>query len=194
MSKETKRLNEENKKLDEENRKLDEENKKLGEDKQKLSSENSKLKKKNKSGRNAILILILIILILAAVMFFFDPFGFGIGPNAGGGSQSAQSSDGSDAADDRSEEIPAETSVSIPEEYTQTVDTTAYTDVVVNGNSYILGAKESSIEDIISIIQTYTEEHNEEVVVKIFDNDATQNAMEELQSALDENGIRYIMQ
>lgn len=165
---------------------IEKQNEKLEKQNEKLEKQNRKLKKRSKAGGKIILFLLLIIAVLAAVIFFFDPFGFGIGPNAnkkGGGSDPAPASSAS----------AAETTVS-PEDPSETTKPQAYTDITVSGSTYVFGAEESDLDNIISVITKYTEEHHESVIAKIFDDNATVNAMEELKTALENAGIEYIMQ
>ena len=151
---------------------------------QKLEKQNKKLKKKNAAGGRVIIFLLLVIAVLAAVMFFLDPFGWGIGPNSGqansGSDTSASDTAAQDAADTTAEnETPAETESS-----------QAYTDVTVSGATYIFGTQEATIDDIIKVIN----DSGEDILVNIYDNDATQNAMEALTSALEANGTAYSIQ
>ncbi len=144
----------------------------------KLEKQNARLKKKNKAGGKIILVLLLIIAILAAVIFFFDPFGFGIGPNArqnGGGNV----------------KTPAATTAATAQAETEAPEadpTLSEFKVTVSGATYLLEDKtETTAEKIVALFK----ESNSKTLVRIIDESATQNAMEDLKKALDAEKIPY---
>ena len=144
----------------------------------KLEKQNTKLKKRNKAGGRFILVLLLVIALLAAVIFFFDPFGFGIGPNAnqqGGGSSPAPAAT----------TTAAETTAA-PEE---PVDPTIFEfRVTVSGATYLLDDNTETTADEIAELFTASDA---KTLVKITDDSATQNAIEDLKKVLDEKNIPY---
>lgn len=149
----------------------------LEKENEKLEKQNKKLKKRSSAGGKIIIFLLLIIVILAALLFFLDPFGWGIGPNAKGGAGNADTA-GAPAASQTEE---ADT------EPAETEKPQAYTDVTVAGATYIFGTEETTIDYIVSIVK----DSGEDVIVNIYDDSATQNAMEELIKRLESEGIRY---
>ncbi len=146
---------------------------------QKLEKQNKKLKKKTRRGALVILILLLIIGILLAVMFLFDPLGFGNGMGILRNGTSASASGGSTAAVTAAPDVTAATEPA-----------PTYIDVKVSGGTLICNGAESTAEEIASAAKAVTGD----VLVRITDDSATQNAMEGLISALDTAGIKYTIE
>ncbi|MBP3857359.1 MAG: hypothetical protein IK990_17285 [Ruminiclostridium sp.] len=153
----------------------------MAKDIEKLEKQNQKLKKKNKTGGKVIIVLLLIIAVLAAVLFFLDPFGWGIGPNAGknGGGSSADSTPAAAAnSSDTAEVTEAEPTVT---EYR----------VTVSGATYLLEDNtESTVEEIVAQFASL----DSKTLVRIIDDSATQNAMETLKAALEAENIEYVIE
>lgn len=78
------------------------------------------------------------------------------------------------------------------EEATETETTEAapvYADVKVSGSTYMYDGSESDTDALIEAVKKL----DGDVIVRITDDSATQNAMEELKQALDKNDIAYII-
>lgn len=152
---------------------------------QKLEKQNKKLKKKNKRGGLVILILLLIIVILLAVIFLFDPFGFGNGMGILKGGSSSAASGGSGAA------AATTTAAAVQTETTPAAPAPAYVDVKVSGGTLLYNGAEATAEDIAAAALASS---SGDVLVRITDDSATQNAMETLTAVLDASGIKYTIE
>ena len=153
---------------------------------EKLEQQNRQLKKKNKRGGKVILILLLIILVLAAAIFLFDPLGFGNGMGIlinGGASGS-----GSGSA------APAQTTQQTYEAEVTAAPVTEPTvtniNVTISGATYMYNGAEATVDDIIAAAT----DAEGEVIVKIRNDSATANAMDELIAELDKNTLPYTIE
>ena len=64
-----------------------------------------------------------------------------------------------------------------------------YADIKVSGSTYMYDGSESDTDALIEAVKKL----DGDVIVRITDDSATQNAMEELKQALDKNDISYII-
>jgi flagellar basal body-associated protein FliL len=126
-----------------------------------LERKNKKLKKRKKK-RLLIMLLILLLLILA---FLLLRFGFGLGTGKG--------SSGSEAGAD---------SPSSSSEKATTAEAPVFVDVKVSGSSYIYENQVKTLDEIKSTISTM----KDNVVIRITDDNATKNAMDDLTKMLDD--------
>lgn len=133
-----------------------------------LERQTKKLKKKKKK---RLLLLLLLLLLLGAVGLLMGLFGLfpGMGNDSGdGGSSKASSSDVSSSA--------AET--------TTTAAPTVYDDVKVSGSTYIYQGQVKTLEEIKTIVSNM----KENVTIRIIDDNATKNAMDNLVNMLTDSG------
>ncbi len=160
--------------------KLERQNDRLEKQNDKLEKQNKKLKKKNKAGGNVIIFLLIVIALLAAVMFLFDPFGFGLGaPFAIGGT-------GGSAAPAAA---PAQTTASAVTEAAVTeAPEPDYIEVTVSGATYLYEGSEKTAAEIADICAGKGKGK-----VRVNDDSATQNAIDELTAALKEKSIELLI-
>ena len=131
-----------------------------------LERKNKKLKKRKKK-RLLIMLLILLLLILA---FLLLRFGFGLGTGKG--------SSGSEAGAD---------SPSSSSEKATTAEAPVFVDVKVSGSSYIYENQVKTLDEIKSTISTM----KDNVVIRITDDNATKNAMDDLTKMLGDANRKY---
>ncbi len=148
-----------------------------------MSKKNDNKKKK----RSKIPVIILIIVLIFAVLCILSKLGFGGGGGFGkcgnGGnstSENSVSSENSKTAEEwPTEEVPTETNSE------SQAETVVYMDVTVSGDILKIGVEEKSADDIVSLAKETG------AVVRITDENAVNDAMESLISALDENNIPH---
>ncbi len=140
-----------------------------------LERQNKKLKKRKKK---RLLALLLILLLLGSIGLMLGLMGLlpGMGDD-GSGSGDSKSSSASSAADSSSE---AETT-------TTTAVPAVYDDVKVSGSTYIYQSQVKTLEEIKTIISNM----KENVVIRITDDNATKNAMDNLTNMLSDSKRSY---
>ena len=149
---------------------------------EKLEKQNKKLKKKNKAGGKVIIILLIIIALLAAVMFLFDPFGLGFGaPFAVGGSKGG-------AGGQASAVTSADTSPAVTEAPATEAPEPDHIEITVSGSTYLYNGSEKTADEIAKMC---SDEGISTVIIT--DDSATQNAIDELSSALRSAGIEMLL-
>lgn len=130
---------------------------------------------KKKSNRlfRKIRTLILILILIAAILVLLNHLGLGFGLGTGTGKDSGTVKKTADTAqsDDTTE---------------PTTDYIDYLELTVSGSSYIYRNSEYSLDDLISELKT-----EEDIRVRIRDDNASKAAYDSLVSALNENGIPY---
>lgn len=130
---------------------------------------------------NKLLLLILLLLILLIVLLIlFGGFGFGFGEKGDGGETQGSGASvsvqgGEEGADN------AEAADISPERMVE------YADVTVAGNSYLYDSGVTELDELTDKLG------ESDCVVRITDEGATQNAMEDLINALEQKDISYIM-
>lgn len=129
-----------------------------------------KNEKKKKSGK--LITIIIIILIIAAVLFLLNYLGLGLGGGKGSGG------DSKGEADTKAAKTTTVTTTEVAKEYES---------VKVSGSTYIYNGNVVELDTFIDTVSKM----NDNVVVLIEDDNATQNAMEDLKSALDKSGRAY---
>ena len=136
-----------------------------------LERKNKKLKKKKK---RRLLLLLLLLLLLGGGGLLMGMFGLlpGFGDSSSG-SDSASSSTASSSA--------AETTT------TTEAEPTIYVDIKVSGSSYIYEGTVKTLEEVKSTITTM----KDNVVVRITDDNATKNAMDNLKSMLTDSNRTF---
>ena len=133
-----------------------------------LERQTKKLKKKKKK---RLLLLLLLLLLLGSVGLLMGLFGLfpGMGDDSGdGGSSKASSSSASSSA----------------VETTTTAAPTVYDDVKVSGSTYIYQGQVKTLEEIKTIVSNM----KENVTIRIIDDNATKNAMDNLVNMLTDSG------
>lgn len=133
-----------------------------------LERQTKKLKKKKK---RRLLLLLLLLLLLGSVGLLMGLFGLfpGMGDDSGdGGSSKASSSSASSSA----------------VETTTTAAPTVYDDVKVSGSTYIYQGQVKTLEEIKTIVSNM----KENVTIRIIDDNATKNAMDNLVNMLTDSG------
>lgn len=136
-----------------------------------LERENKKLKKKRKK---RLLGLVAVIIIALAIILLLSYLGLGLGGGKGNGGAESVSESSS----------VAETTVST------TVTTEApkiLVDIKVSGSTYIYDGQEISLDDFKAKLATM----NDNVVISITDDNATANAMTDLEEMLDSEGRQF---
>lgn len=145
-----------------------------------------KKQKKKKRGRLAtiivLILLILVILLLGkALGLFGGGGGLGLGSSKDKGDDDGSTVNNSVTVSDSSEE---ESSVA--------EEPKVYDDIKVSGSTYLYKGSEISLEDLKDTFSM--EKMNVNVVARIGDDNATQNTMEQLTSALEEMGREYVIE
>lgn len=135
-----------------------------------LEKQKQKQKKKKKKRLFGLLIIIIILAVLLLVMQYL---GLGLGGGKGEGS-GASSDTNSSAA-----ETTTTTTAEIPKEFY---------DIKVSGSTYIVNEKVVELSDFISEFSYW----KDNVIVRITDDNATKNAMEDLKKALEDGGREYV--
>lgn len=129
-----------------------------------------------------LLLLIVLLIIIVVLLLIFGGFGFGFGfgeKGDGGETQGSGASvsvqGGEEGADN------AEAADISPERMVE------YADVTVAGNSYLYDSGVTELDELTDKLGA------SDCVVRITDEGATQNAMEDLINALEQKDISYIM-
>lgn len=149
---------------------------------------NQKKKKKNK-----LITLIIVILMIAGILFLLNYLGFGFGLGKGeGGGENTESQDKSVSVEDAAvsqEESTQSLEESSEEESQAETFVMQFVDITAAGSAYIYNGNVTELEAFIDTVGKM----NDNVVVRIIDDNATQNAMEDLQNALDENDRKFVI-
>ena len=138
-----------------------------------------------KAGIGALIIgLILALLRLLGYLGLGPDFGLGTG-KVSGNSESSVS-----ATQDISDKE-AETEAATEPETEEVTEAPAieYVEVKVSGGTIMYNGEEVSADDVVSAAKSA----GEDAIIRITDNDATQNAMEALKTVLDNNSVNYII-
>lgn len=145
-------------------------------------------KNQKKKKKNNLIALILLLLIVAAVLFLMKYLGIGFGFGEGGSGGEEKSPDKGVAAQTSA---PADEAKAMPEvtDESSEAETVEYVDITVAGSAFIYNNNVTELEVFMETV----DKMNEKVVVRITDDNATQNAMEDLEKALDEKGRSYIL-
>ena len=125
-------------------------------------------------GGKIILLLLIIIILLLVIILLMSLAGFGPGAGLfgkGSGDGSAQTSQ-SQSAEQNSEQGPV------------------YAEIKVSGGTILMDGSEISASDAADKAKSL----GSDVIVRITDDNATQNAVEELKSALDSAGLAYTIE
>ena len=134
----------------------------------------SKEKKEKKKKKKRLLFLIIILLLLAALLAILNWLGLGLGGGKGAGGDGS----GNDEATPSSS-VAAVESEEDPE----------YFDVKVSGSSYIMN--ENSVVDLDTIVDS-VKGLKDNYIVRITNDNATANAIDDLKSKLEDEGRKYI--
>ena len=135
----------------------------------------NKDRKEKKKKKKRLLFLIIILLLLAALLAILQWLGLGLGGGkgaGGGGSGNEETTPSSStaAADESSEEDPE------------------YFDVKVSGSIYTVDNAVIDLDTIASRVKGLKDNY----IVRIYNDNATANAMDELKSKLDSEGRKYV--
>lgn len=136
-----------------------------------LEKQKQKQKKKNRKRLSGLLIIIIVLAVLLLVLHYL---GLGFGGGKGEGSGGA-----SDTSSKTAETVTTTTTAEIPKEFY---------DIKVSGSTYIVNEKVVELSDFISEFSFW----KDNVIVRITDDNATKNAMEDLKKALEDGGREYI--
>lgn len=139
-------------------------------------------KEKKKSAKGGALLIIILLLIIAALvaLLLLDPFGWGI--FGGGGSSTGGTGSGS---------ATQSTTVAAAAESTEPQKQTVFIEVRISGATYIYNDSEASAEDIINAAKNA---EGDEIIVRIKDDSATENAVSDLTAALDKENISWLVE
>ena len=146
-------------------------------------------KEENKKKKNidfvsvlALFMLIIAVLMIIAGLGFGKGFGFGNGDGSGSGnSDNTSISENQETSGETAENEPAEeTTAEIPPE------SVIYIQVTVSGSTYVTDGNETTLESITEIAK------GDNIIVRITDDNAVADAMDNLISALEENNISYV--
>lgn len=145
---------------------------------------NQKKKKKNK-----LITLIIVILMIVGMLFLLNYLGFGFGFGKGEG-ENTEGEDKSVSIEDAA--VSQEESVEPQEDSAQSQEqalVVEFVDITVAGSAYIYNGNVTELEAFIDTVGKM----NENIVLRIIDDNATQNAMEDLQNALDEKERKFVV-
>lgn len=146
---------------------------------------NQKKKKKNK-----LITLIIVILMIVGMLFLLNYLGFGFGFGKGEGGENTEGEDKSVSVEDAA--VSQEESVEPQEDSAQSQEqalVVEFVDITVAGSAYIYNGNVTELEAFIDTVGKM----NENIVLRIIDDNATQNAMEDLQNALDEKERKFVV-
>ncbi len=135
----------------------------------------SKGRKEKKKKKKRLLFLLIILLLLAALLAILQWLGLGLGGGKGeggdgNGNESVNPSSSSAAADESSEEDPE------------------YFDVMVSGSKYIVDNNLIDLDTISSRVKGLKDNY----IIRISNDNATANAMDDLKARLDAEGRKFI--
>lgn len=151
--------------------------------------------KKKESGKGMLILLVLILLIVVVLFLLFYSDGLGLGNGFGTDSDNHNSGAEQSISDTlKHTEIHSEigelaVTESVSEILTETETELLIFDVTVMGSVYLYQNQEIILEDLLSDMQS----QQVYFMVRITDDNATQNAMEDLLTALQDADITYAM-
>lgn len=149
--------------------------------------------KKKESGKGMLILLVLILLIVVVLflLFYSDGLGNGFGTDSDNHNSGAEQSisDTLEHTEIHSETGELAVTESVSEILTETETELLIFDVTVMGSVYLYQNQEIILEDLLSDMQS----QQVYFMVRITDDNATQNAMEDLLTALQDADITYAM-
>lgn len=145
-------------------------------------------KNQKKKKKNNLITLIILLLIVAGVLFLMNYLGIGFGAGKGGDGDDEGTADRGITAEDPDKEENVD-EAKVETEPVSSEETVEYVDITVAGSAFIYNNNVTELEAFLETV----DKMNDKVVVRISDDNATQNAMEDLKAALDEKGRNYII-
>ena len=133
-----------------------------------LEKQRQKQKKKKKK---KLLGIMLIVIIIAALILIMQYLGLGLGGGKGEGS-----GDGKDVSASSNES--STTTTAVPKEFY---------DIKVSGSTYIIDERVVDLKSLVSTVKLMSDN----VIVRITDDNATKNAMDDLKKALTDDGREF---
>lgn len=133
-----------------------------------LEKQRQKQKKKKKK---KLLGIMLIVIIIAALILIMQYLGLGGGKGEGSG-------DGKDVSASSNEASVTTTTTAVPKEFY---------DIKVSGSTYIIDERVVDLKSLVSTVKLMSDN----VIVRITDDNATKNAMDELKKALTDDGREF---
>lgn len=128
--------------------------------------------------------ILIILLLIVAILMIISSLGFGGGFGLGGNNSGNSVASVSNSTSNSEQEVSSpETNVTSEESSTSI----RYIDITVSGDTYKLNDVEKSLDAIISIIKEYNK-----TVVRITDDNAVADAMDNLISALEDNHVFHM--
>lgn len=133
-----------------------------------LEKQRQKQKKKKKK---KLLGIMLIVIIIAALILIMRYLGLGGGKGEGSG-------DGKDVSASSNESSVTTTTTAVPKEFY---------DIKVSGSTYIIDERVVDLKSLVSTVKLMSDN----VIVRITDDNATKNAMDDLKKALTDDGREF---
>lgn len=133
-----------------------------------LEKQRQKQKKKKKK---KLLGIMLIVIIIAALILIMQYLGLGGGKGEGSG-------DGKDVSASSNESSVTTTTTAVPKEFY---------DIKVSGSTYIIDERVVDLKSLVSTVKLMSDN----VIVRITDDNATKNAMDDLKKALTDDGREF---
>ena len=133
-----------------------------------LEKQRQKQKKKKKK---KLLGIMLIVIIIAALILIMQYLGLGGGKGEGSG-------DGKDVSASSNEASVTTTTTAVPKEFY---------DIKVSGSTYIIDERVVDLKSLVSTVKLMSDN----VIVRITDDNATKNAMDDLKKALTDDGREF---
>lgn len=137
-----------------------------------LEKQRQKQKKKKKK---KLLGIMLIVIIIAALILIMQYLGLGLGL---GGGKGEGSGDGKDVSASSNESSVTTTTTAVPKEFY---------DIKVSGSTYIIDERVVDLKSLVSTVKLMSDN----VIVRITDDNATKNAMDDLKKALTDDGREF---
>jgi flagellar basal body-associated protein FliL len=134
-----------------------------------LEKQRQKQKKKKKK---KLLGIMLIVIIIAALILIMQYLGLGLGGKGEG------SGDGKDVSASSNEASVTTTTTAVPKEFY---------DIKVSGSTYIIDERVVDLKSLVSTVKLMSDN----VIVRITDDNATKNAMDDLKKALTDDGREF---
>ena len=131
-----------------------------------LEKQRQKQKKKKKK---KLLGIMLIVIIIAALILIMQYLGLGLGGGKG---------DGKDVSASSNESSVTTTTTAVPKEFY---------DIKVSGSTYIIDERVVDLKSLVSTVKLMSDN----VIVRITDDNATKNAMDDLKKALTDDGREF---
>ena len=132
-----------------------------------------KNKDKSRKRKRKLLGIMLIVIIIAALILIMQYLGLGLGGGKGEGS-----GDGKDVSASSNEASVTTTTTAAPKEFY---------DIKVSGSTYIIDERVVDLKSLVSTVKLMSDN----VIVRITDDNATKNAMDELKKALTDDGREF---